>query len=100
MNLEKIIGIRAMRSKSVGFPCVETHFICKFQILKNTKTYRIMSKLRRYKKVDTSLSHLCTFAPVKDPAVVIGSYYCKNICPHCRGTLNILGVRYVRCDKP
>lgn len=51
-------------------------------------TYRIMSKLRRYKKVDTSLSHLCTFAPVKDPAVVIGSYYCKNICPHCRGTLN------------
>lgn len=51
-----------------------------------------MSKLRRYKKVDTSLSHLCTFAPVKDPAVVIGSYYCKNICPHCRGTLNILGV--------
>lgn len=27
-----------------------------------------MSKLRRYKKVDTSLSHLCTFAPVKDPA--------------------------------
>lgn len=46
-----------------------------------------MSKLRRYKKIDTSLSHLCTFAPVKDPAVVIGSYYCKNICPHCRGTL-------------
>lgn len=39
------IGIRATRSKSAGFPCVETHSICKFQILKNTKTYRIMSKL-------------------------------------------------------
>ena len=39
MNLEKIIGIRAMRSKSVGFPCLETRSIYKSQILRNIKTY-------------------------------------------------------------
>ena len=42
MNLGKIIGIRAMRSKSVGFPGLETRSIYKSQILKNIKTYMIM----------------------------------------------------------
>lgn len=42
MNLGKIIGIRAMRSKSVGFPCLETLSIYKSQILRNIKTYMIM----------------------------------------------------------
>lgn len=44
MNLGKIIGIRAMRSKSVGFPCLETLSIYKSQILRNIKTYMIMNK--------------------------------------------------------
>lgn len=58
-----------------------------------------MSKLRRYKKVDTSLSHLCTFAPVKDPAVVMVLLLQKHLSSLPRD-VELLGVRYVRCDKP
>ena len=58
-----------------------------------------MIKLRRYKKVDTWLSHLCTFFTAGQP-VVIGSGYCKRVCPYYKGTLNILGIRFIKCDRP
>jgi hypothetical protein len=58
-----------------------------------------MIKLRRYEKVDTRLSHLCTFSVAGQP-VVIGSGYCKRVCPYCKGTLSILGIRFVKCHRP
>lgn len=45
MNLEKGIGIRAMRSKDAGFPCLETRSIYKSQILRSIKTYITMAKV-------------------------------------------------------
>lgn len=57
-----------------------------------------MIRLRRYKQQDTWLSHLCLDAPIGEE-LCVGSGYCKRSCPHFKGTINILGLRFVKCKK-
>lgn len=57
-----------------------------------------MIRLRRYKQQDTWLSHLCLDAPIGE-ALCVGSGYCKRSCLHFKGTINILGLRFVKCRK-
>lgn len=57
-----------------------------------------MIRLRRYKQQDTWLSHLCLDSPIGEE-LCVGSGYCKRSCPHFKGTINILGLRFVKCKK-
>ena len=44
------------------------------------------------------LTNLCGIYLERGPPMV-GSRYCKDECPYCKGVISILGLEFIKCNK-
>lgn len=52
--------------------------------------------LRRISKRGWALTNCCWFE-TKDGNPMVGSTFCKGICPHYKGTMRLLFWKFVKC---